>query len=386
MTRVTAETHVCVIGAGIMGASAAFHLAERGIATTVVEKAVPGAEASGATAGTVALLRKPLALTPLAQRAIDLWETLGDRLGMDVGYERRGGFKVAHTDDDVKSLENTAAAGRALGVDVEMVYQPQLAAAAPYLSAKIVAASYCATDGLANPFATLRAFIRAARQQGASFWYGTEVTWVHQTDDERFLVETTRGTIRCSAVVAAAGAWNLEIARMVGVSLPLTTALLQVIVTDFGPSIFPHVVSHVRENVTLKQQRTTGKIMIGGGWPGDGDRTVGLKRIRRESFLGNLEWATEVIPRIADAHVLRAWTGFEGRTPDRLLISGPAGPRGFYLLGCSYSGFSLSPVAGQIAAEYIVLGQPTVPCECVSVQRFLPEAAEPLARSRDVTQ
>lgn len=379
--RVAAETRVCVIGAGVMGASAAFCLAERGVDTLIVEKGVPGVEASGATAGTLAIQNKPLALTALTVRALDLWETLSDRLGMDVGYERRGGFRVAHTDEDVQKLERTVVAERELGVDVEMVYPPQLRAAAPYLSTEIAAASYCARDGIANPFATLWAFIRAAKQRGAVFWSTTEVTRVQATDDEQFLVETTQGTIRCSAVVAAAGAWNLEIAHMVGISLPLTTALLQVIITDFGPPLFPHVVSHVRENLTLKQQRTTGKILIGGGWRGDGDRTVGLKRIRRDSFFGNLKLATEVIPGIADARVLRAWTGFEGRTPDKLLMTGPAGPRGFYMLGCSYSGFTLSPIAGQIAAEYIVLGQPVVPCERLSVQRFLPAGAESRVQS-----
>jgi sarcosine oxidase subunit beta len=377
MTRVAAETRVCVIGAGVMGASAAFHLAERGIATIVVERSVAGAEASGATAGTLALQNRPLPLIPFVQRAIDLWESLSDRLGMDVGYERRGGFRVAHTDDDIQRLEKAAATERALGLDVEMVCQPQLAADAPYLSTRIAAATFCARDGIANPFATLRAFITAARRRGASFWYATQVKGIQQTDDEQFLVETTRGTIRCSVVVAAAGAWNVDVARMVGISLPLTTASLQVITTDFGPALFPHVVYHVRANLTLKQQRTTGKIVIGGGWPGDGDPAVGVKRVRRDSLVGSLRWATNVVPGIANANVLRSWIGFESRTPDKALISGPVGPRGFHVLGCSYSGFTLSPLAGQIAAEYIELGQPTVPCRELSVQRFLAQPAEP---------
>lgn len=379
-SRIVAETRVCVIGAGVMGASAAFHLAERGVDTIVVEKASPGGEASGTTAGTLAVQNRPRAAIPLVQHSLNLWETLSERLDLDVEYERRGGFRVAHTDEDVQKLEEAVNAERALGVKLEMVYQPQLAAAAPYLSTKIAAASYCPADGMANPFATIRGFLRAARRLGATLWYGTGVKGVRIIDDDDFLVHTTRGFIRCAAVIAAAGAWNLEITRMVGVSLPLTTELLQVIITDLGSPLFPHVVIHVRENLTLKQQRATGKILIGGGWRGEGDRQSGLKRVNRDSLFGNLKWATETIPGIREARVLRSWIGFEGRTPDKLLISGPAGPRGFYVLGCSYSGFTLSPIAGQIAADYIVRGRPEAMAEAFSVRRFRRAAESPPTR------
>lgn len=375
MTTVTADARVCVIGSGVMGASAAFHLAAHGVQTLIVEKGSPGGEASGATAGTIAAQNKPLPLLPLVRRSLELWETLAERLGRDVEYERRGGFRVAHTDEDVQNLERAVGAERSQGLDVEMVYQPQLVRVAPYLSRKIAAASYCAKDGMANPFAALHGFLHAARQRGARLWSGTEVTGIRVIADNKFLIETTRGSVRSDNVIAAAGAWNLEIAQMVGVSLPVTTAPLQVMVTDVGPSLFPHIVTHVRENLTLKQQRATGKILIGGGWQGDADRASGIKRICRESLVGNLRWATDAIPGIVEARVLRGWIGFEGRTPDKLLICGPAGPRGFYVLGCSYSGFTLSPIAGQIAAEYVVSGQTEIPCQQFSVRRFLPAEA-----------
>jgi sarcosine oxidase subunit beta len=359
-----------------MGDSAAFHLADLGVSTVLVDRGSPGGEASGATAGTLALQNKPLDMIPLAQRSLDLWEGLSERLEMDVEYEKRGGFRVAHTDADIQRLENAVEAERKLGVEVEMVHPPQLRHEAPYLGPRIAAASYCPRDGMANPFATMRGFLRAGKKRGMQLWTGAEVRSVRANADGEFSVETTLGMIRCAAVIAAAGAWNCEIARMVGVSLPLTTALLQVIITDAGPPAFPHIVGHVRENLTMKQQRTTGKIIIGGGWPGDGDPACGTKRIRRESLVGNLQWAAEVIPAIADTRVLRSWVGFEGRTPDKMLISGPIGPRGFYVLGCSYSGFTLSPIAGKIAAEYVAFGRTTVPSERFDVKRFASAGAE----------
>ena len=365
------ETGVCVIGAGVMGASVAFHLSERGVEVVLVEKSIPGSEASGATAGTLGIQNKKLAVIPMALRALDLWQGLSERLGADVEYEVRGGFRVGHGDEDGAKLEEAVTAQRALGVDAEMVYPPQLLKEAPYLSPSVSAATYCARDGMASPFATLRAFLKAAARRGAILWAPCRVTGVEVRGDRAFVVETDRGGIRCSTVIAAAGAWNLDVARMIGVELPLQTELLQAIISDFGPPVFPHIITHVRGNLTMKQQRVSGKILIGGAWPGEGDPQTGRKMVRRDSLVGNLKWATETIPAIARTRLLRSWVGFEGRTPDRMLLSGVLGPAGFYILGCAGGGFTLSPIAGQLAADYVTLGAPTIPCADMDVQRFL---------------
>lgn len=371
MTNVRDEAEVCVIGAGVMGVSAAFHLADRGSGVLLLERSMPGLEASGATAGTLALQNKKPEAIPLVLRALDIWSTLSDRLQADVEYEVRGGFRVAHAEEDVQRLEESVRVQQALGVPSEMVYQPQLSTAAPYLSPSVRAGSYCQRDGMANPFSTVRAFLQAACRRGARLWTGCSVARIVVRGDHDFVVSTNLGNVRARAVVAAAGAWNLEVAQSVGVTLPIKTELLQGSITDCGSPLFPHVITHVRGNLTLKQQRLTGKVLIGGAWPGDGDRETGLKRVRRESLIGNLGWAIETLPGLAQRRLLRSWVGFEGRTPDKLLLSGPMGPAGMYVLGCSGGGFTLAPIAGQIAAEFIIDGRPSVPCDAFNVQRFL---------------
>jgi sarcosine oxidase subunit beta len=145
-----------------------------------------------------------------------------------------------------------------------------------------------------------------------------------------------------------------------------------VVTTDISSPLFPHIVTHVRGNLTVKQARVTGKILIGGAWRGEGDRTTGIKRVRRDSLIGNLKWATQNVPGIAQARLLRSWVGFEGRTPDKLLLSGPVrSPRGFHLLGCSGGGFTMAPFAGLLAAQYVMGEPPSMPVECFHVQRFL---------------
>ncbi|MBA2556181.1 MAG: FAD-binding oxidoreductase, partial [Chloroflexi bacterium] len=260
---------VCVIGAGVMGLSAAWQLALRGVDVLVVDRREPGAEASAANAGTLAVQNKKTATIPLVMHALGMWERMNDALGIDIEYERRGGFRVAHNDEDVAKLEETAAAQRHVGARVEVLHQPHLAREAPYLSPVVRAAAWCADDGMANPLAYVRGLLRTCRRLRVAIWSGAEVTAIVPRGPREFNVETDRGTIRCAEVLVAAGAWNAALVRLVGLELPVTTQIQQALVTDDVPFFLPHVVTHVRGNLTVKQQRP-GRLLIGGAWPGDG--------------------------------------------------------------------------------------------------------------------
>jgi glycine/D-amino acid oxidase-like deaminating enzyme len=257
------------------------------------------------------------------------------------------------------------------------VYQPELSRAAPYLAPHIQAASYCADDGMSNPLAAVRGLVRACDRHGQRLWAQCAVRGIDVRGDDEFIVHTTRGAVRCAAVVAAAGAWTLELARMAGVSLPLHAELLQVSITDGGPWMFPHILTHVRGNLTLKQQRHTGNVLIGGGWLGDGDRLQNIKRVRRASLVGNLARAVDTVPAIGSRRLLRAWVGFEGRTPDRQLLCGSVGrPAGFYMIGCATGGYTLWPIASRMTAEDIAEGRPAALADCYHVGRFSDSRAE----------
>lgn len=353
--NVIGETQACVIGAGVMGLFTAFEIAGRGHDVLVIDRGLPGQEASAANAGTLAIQNKHTAAIPATIKAIGTWRTLRDETGIDIEYERRGGFRIAETRDDVGALERAVAAQRAHGLAVEMVYQPRLAREAPYLAPHVAAASFCAEDGMANPLASVRALLAGCARRRVTIKARTPVTAITPVGDREFLVHTSGGVIRAAAVVCAAGAWNIDVARMVGAELPIATEVQQASTTDNGPAVFSHIVTHIRGNLTVKQSRTTGKILIGGAWHGTGDRLTGEKRVRRDTLLGNLAWAAHYLPAIARARLLRAWVGFEGRTPDKLLIAGsPGAAAGFFVVGCSSGGYTLSPYAGLLTAQHVL--------------------------------
>jgi glycine/D-amino acid oxidase-like deaminating enzyme len=128
----------------------------------------------------------------------------------------------------------------------------------------------------------------------------------------------------------------------------------------------------VRGNLTLKQQSATGKVLVGGGWSGIGDRDSGQRRLSRASIAGNARAAIATVPGLATARLLRAWTGFEGRTPDRLPVIGPLpGTANLHVLGCASGGLTLAPAAGELLAQRLC-GEPvTLQLEPFSPARFV---------------
>lgn len=358
-----ASADVCVIGAGVMGLFTALELAELGADVLVVDRGVPGAQASNANAGTLAVQNKRNEALPLVLASLALWEKMSDRLGIDVEYERRGGIRAAHSDEDVARLRASVREQSALGARVEWLDRDEAAKAAPYLARTIRAASYCPDDGMANPFAVTRGALKSCRRAGCRIWAEWPVVDLRQVDDDRVECVSPRGHIIAAHVLIAAGAWIGRLTARAGLRLPVSHDVLQAVITDSGPMLFPHVVTHVRGNLTLKQQRT-GRVLIGGAWKGHGELDAGTSRVVRDQLQGNLAWALQTVPALSTTRVIRAWTGFEGRTPDRLPLLGPLpGTPRIHALGCAGGGFTLSPIAGRLAADLIARRSPALPVD-----------------------
>jgi sarcosine oxidase, subunit beta len=364
------ETEICVVGGGVLGGFTALSLAEQGLSVVLVERGHPGSGASGANPGTVALQNKHLGAIPLVLKSLNSWERVADRLGTDVEYERRGGLRLAETDADVEKLERAVVTQREAGVETELILQPQLASEASYLGRTVRAATFCAADGMADPLKTMRGLIRRLPELGVEIWTECPVRRIETLDDDDLRVVTDRGTVKASSVVCAAGAWTRRLLAPLGVDLPLTHEVMITSITDQAPQIFPHVLTHVRGHLTLKQQRTTGKVLIGGGWHGEGELESGVHHVNHQNLKENLRLATSIVPRLSNLQVIRSWSGIEGRSPDRLLVMGPVGPRGLFVLCAAAGGFTISPFAGELAARWVMRGDPGWPVDSYNVQRF----------------
>src|SRR2546428_9071914 len=158
-----------ILGGGIPGAAAAAELARGGQAVTLIEKHGIAAMASGWTLGGVRQSGRDPAELPLARAAVALWGELAETLGADVEYRRTGNLRLARTPAEVEVIRALVSTQKTLGLEIHFL--PDNAAirvVAPEISRNVLAASYCPTDGHANPVKARQAFARFARSHGAA--------------------------------------------------------------------------------------------------------------------------------------------------------------------------------------------------------------------------
>ena len=365
------EAEVCIIGGGIAGCSTAFRLAQRGKKVVVIEKTFPGGEASTANAGTMAVQNKLAGSVQLTLESLNIWQHLSEELEWDVGFERRGGYRLAFSEQELEKLETDAAIQRTLGASVDIVPQERLRREIPYLSPNVLAAGYCPQDSKANPLVATSALFRAARRLGAVFLTNARVTGIEVLGDYDFIIRTKAGNVRAPIVVNAANVWAGQIAQMVGCSIPVTMDIQMAMITNGGPPIFPHIVTAVKGNITLKQESPSGRVVIGGGWNGTGDYVEEVKQVDYDNLVSNLQRAIEVIPELRGREIVRSWACYEGRSPDGLLMIGPIDSlKGFYVQCCVKGGFTLAPIVGMLMAEWLTKGKPHIPMDEYRVTRF----------------
>jgi glycine/D-amino acid oxidase-like deaminating enzyme len=381
---------VLVVGAGILGASAAYSLARRGVDVVVVDRGESGREASGANAGTLhiqmyggyfsrwfdrdggpssddrAYLKD---VTRLFADAAAGWSRLEAELEADCGLRLVGGLMVAETDRQLRVLERKSEAETAMGVTTEVLSSEDVQRLEPAISPNIVGATYCRTEGFANPMLATAAFLRAAIRHGARVRLHAGVQSIEREPRGGFTVTAGSWRIRASRIIVAAGAWSNEVLGLVGGHLPMLEAHpLQVIVSEPWRPILSRLVWHAARRLTLRQTQYS-TFVIGGGWPGVPASSTIKPSMR--GIAGNLCVAVDVIPEITKVNLLRAWGGMTTSTgrANRVGIAGRYGSEpGLYVLVASGVGVTLSPVLGPMMAEIVLGGESSYPSDWFSLE------------------
>jgi sarcosine oxidase subunit beta len=347
---------VIVVGAGVVGASVAFHLAERGVDTLVLDRQGP---AAGSTARSGALIR---AHYPTALEADLAWESLtdyfepwGERVGGGCGFTRTG-FAYLVGEANVEALVHNVALQRGAGVETEIVAPDELEEIDPALHAKGVAlAAYEPRGGYADPAATAVGFLRAARELGVRSERRRVSALLERRGSIRG-VQTEGRPMEASAVVLAAGAWSVPLAGSVGLGLPVRPARVRVALFDRPYELPTHLTlidaaegfytRPAAERATLVGSRDSLEWLQSPGEPTpEPDRAFVEGASRR---LGRR------IPALADAPYRSGRSGILDMTPDGRPLLGPAGPDGLFLaVGWSGTGFKKAPAVGAEVARWI---------------------------------
>ena len=350
-----------VVGAGIVGAATALSLAGAGADVVVLERHRPGAMASGWTLAGVRQSGRDPAELALAREAVRLWAGLDDRLGAPTGYRRTGNLRLARDEGEAAAIRAMVEDQRARGLAIELLEGAALREAAP-LGPGVLLASFCATDGQAEPMAALHAFRAAGERAGVRIRPGTAVRRLVARGGRLRGVEIAEGLVGADACVLAAGVGTNDLLAPLGLEVPMTPGLVAAVETEPLPPALGPVIGVARADLAIRQ-RADGRIRLTGGVePADVGITDrdGAPRVSPPAgaVRGALERATAVLPLVERAPVAEVWGGLIDLAPDGLpTLDRAPGVDGLVVAaGFSGHGFGIAPAVGPALAD-LALGR-----------------------------
>jgi sarcosine oxidase subunit beta len=351
-----------IIGAGIHGASAAFHLAERGVRPVVLERDTAACGATGRSSGLVRMHYDFEADSRLALISLSYFQGWEERIGGDCGFVRTG-FVLLPRAGEEQNLAANVSMLRSIGVLTQVIDASMLGELFPgVVTEDVRQAAWEPESGYADPTAATSSLLQGAVRHGARLVQRAPVTSVRVAHNRVVGVDTTRGSWDAPIVVDAAGAWAGRIAAMVGVETPLEVWRHDVAYVVRPADIPPHpALIDLANSMYIRPE-------------GDGLTLIGLEDGNElgSSPDRSTDVAAPEFPERAAARICyrlpafdaagfhSAHSGQDGLTPDEHPIIGPAGPDGFYLdCGFSGTGFKTAPAVGKCLAELIVDGKAT---------------------------
>lgn len=367
---------VAVIGGGISGTAAAFELARAGAAVTLLEDGTLAHMASGRTLAGVRQSGRHPAELPLARAAVRRWENLADELDADVKYRQDGNLRLARTPEEVPVIRQMVEEQQAL--DLDLAFLPDNASVrevAPALSESVVAASYCPTDGHADPIATVHAFAQAAARHGADIRTQTRVTRIEAAGGRVAGVQTTDGRVASDVVVVATGIYADHLCATVDLELPLSVNHVSVVQTVPLPPLLKQVLGVANANFAGRQEVGGHLRLTVGSGPFEhppGELQDDDLQPPANMVATIVERASTVLPAAAKARISRVWGGLIAMTPDHLpVVERSPEIEGLVIAaGFSGHGFCLGPITGQIVRELVVQGEATLPVHPFRRDRF----------------
>ncbi len=350
---------VVVIGGGITGVAAAYALARDGVGVLLVERFQLAAMASGWTLAGVRQSGRHPAELPLALAAVERWRDLDAELDAETGYRQHGNMRLARTVDEVAVVRRLVADQRALGLD--LTFLPTTEAVRerePALAPAVLAASYCPTDGSADPVATVQAFARAAARHGARLAPGERVTGIEVSRGALAAVATDRRRIATRRAVLACGAFGNDLLAPLGLAVPLRQPMVTVLQTEPVPPLLGPVLGVANADMAGRQERS-GRLRVTSG-AGDWHGQLGTEPVPRVSpTAGSVAQVVEklchVLPAFRNCPIHAVWAGLLDLTPDALpVLDRVPGSDGIVAaMGFSGHGFGIGPVTGEIVADLV---------------------------------
>lgn len=375
------EAEVVIVGGGIAGCSAAFHLALHGRRVVVLERGDVASAASGQNMGGIDSYGwgdAPDLQAHLTAGSLDIFETVQTDLGQDIEFRRSGGLQAIRTSEEYEWERERVETLRKHGQVAELLTSREARSIEPGLSPALLGAMYAPRRGQADPVRATQAFARLAELHGARVLTHHEVTAVTPRPAGGYSLTTSGGNVVAGALVIAAGAWCAPLGAMLDLDIPIVPVRGQMWATaPVEPRSF-HTISAAESamawardhggappDLTIRdgrrvtrhlygRQRRNGEIVFGGDREVAGYDTPPDPR----GIAVNREHAISVLPFLRDLAMTRTWGGLMPFPLDGKPLIGriPGRDNVWIVTGLASSGFGRGPMAGKLLADYLHTG------------------------------
>ncbi|KRE05941.1 hypothetical protein ASE63_06425 [Bosea sp. Root381] len=363
------ETDVAILGAGLVGASAALAIRRRGLSVALIERDYGGSRASGVNFGGVRRQGRSVAQLHLSARAHPVWTDLERHIGIDGEFVPSGHLKLARSAADLVSLAAYAQRVEAFGLGLQILEGPAFRARFPDFGPEIIGGSLCPGDGHANPRLVAAGYATAARMAGAELIEQCRISQFAHSGS-RFRLHADDGReIRAPVMINAAGAWGSEVAAAFDDTLPMRIDYPTILVTEPLPPLLS-VSLGIEGGGFYGRQVERGNLVMGGGFGHDGGNDTARPDGEALARIGSRGAA--ILPAMRGAQIIRVWAGIEGYTPDKSPFIGESStlPGLFHAFGFSGGGFQIAPAVGLILAELVCDGASPTPLDAFRPDRF----------------
>lgn len=365
---------VIVIGSGVIGCAAAYYMAKKGMSVLVLDQdeSVGNGGSSRNGGGVRQSGRDPREL-PLAIYGVEnVWPTLSDELGVDVEYHKEGNLRLGKTETHKQILTGLTEKAVACGLNVRMIDAEEVRKINPYLSEEVTCASWCPTDGHANPMTTTLGFYKNARALGVVFHMGEKVVKLEKVHGKLRRVCTKTTVYEADQVLVAAGYASRFLTQTVGIDVPMREELIEALVTEAEPKMFPQMLGTADADF-YGHQTNHGSFVFGGAT--GMESTVLDNGTNRTSSLTApciCRGIMKYVPKLADAKIVRTWAGYEDLSIDGIPVISKVEEVPGLLLACGFTGhgFGISPVVGQLLAQLAAGETPMLSLQEFRYDRF----------------
>jgi len=380
-----ASARAVVIGGGVVGASTLYHLARIGWTDVLLlEKSELTSGSTWHAAGGMHTFNGEANISRLQKYTIDLYREIEALSGQSCGLHPNGGLMLAATPGELDSLKLICSRARYLGMETEMISLAEALNFNPLIdTSHFIGALWRADGGHCDPSGTTHAYVKAARQLGASVERFTRVLSLGQRRDGSWDVVTDKGTVHAEHVVNCAGLWAREIGHMVGIELPVLAMEHHYLLTEDLPELkgrekeIVNTTDYAGE-IYLRQER--GGALIGTYEPHGivwsplktpEDFSMQLLPEDFERLAPYFEVGFRHFPALGRVGIRKAVNGPFTFAPDGNPLVGPVrGVRNFWVACAVMAGFSQGGGIGLVLSRWMAHNDPGQDIISMDVARF----------------